>query len=175
MREDLWSFTPEALVVLVSNELPLVRETTDGIWRRIVVIPFLAKFLGKDRDPLLKERLLAEKEGILRWLVDGAVLYAKEGLIQPHTVHTASANYRNEENVAARWFADCAVLDPNCKTKAITIQQNFHDWLRIHGIFLSNKAKYLSEALEKMPGIVKGKSSANSYNGLRLYDTSPRD
>lgn len=175
MREDLWSFTPEALVVLVSNELPLVRETTDGIWRRIVVIPFLARFQGTDRDPLLKEKLLAEKEGILRWLVDGAVLYAKEGLIQPHTVHTASANYRNEENVAARWFADCAVLDPDCKTKAITIQQNFHDWLRIHGIFLSNKAKYLSEALEKMPGIVKGKSSANSYTGLRLYDTSPRD
>ena len=175
MREDLWSFTPEALVVLVSNELPLVRETTDGIWRRIVVIPFLARFQGTDRDPLLKEKLLAEKKGILRWLVDGAVLYTKEGLIQPHTVNTASVNYRNEENLAARWFADCAVLDPNCKTKAITIQQNFHDWLRIHGIFLSNKAKYLSDALEKMPGIRKEKSSARSYIGIRLYDTSPRE
>ena len=36
-------------------------------------------------------------------------------------------------------------------------------------------AELVAEALEKMPGIVKGKSSANSYNGLRLYDTSPRD
>jgi P4 family phage/plasmid primase-like protien len=175
MREDLWSFTPEALIILVSNELPLVRDTSEGIWRRIVVIPFLAKFLGTDRDPLLKEKLLAEKEGILRWLVDGAVHYSKEGLIPPTTVHAASANYRAEENVAARWLADCAVFDPNCKTKAITIQQNFHEWLRIHGIFLPNKQKYLSEALEQLPMVIKVKSSATYYLGLRLYDTSLRD
>ena len=170
MREDLWSFTPEALVVLVSNELPLVRETTDGIWRRIVVIPFLASFLGTDRDPLLKEKLLAEKDGILRWLVDGAVLYAKEGLIQPRTVCTASANYRNEENVVARWLADCAVLDSHGKTKATTIQQSFHDWLRTAGIYLPNKQKYLSEALEKIPGVKKIKSSGTFYTGIHLYD-----
>jgi putative DNA primase/helicase len=175
MREDLWSFTPEALVVLVSNELPLVRETTDGIWRRIVVIPFSASFLGTDRDPLLKEKLLAEKEGILRWLVDGAVLYAKEGLIQPPRVHAASANYRNEENVAARWLADCAVLDSNGKTKATTIQQSFHDWLRTAGIYLPNKQKYLSEALEKMPGVIKVKSSATFYTGIHLYDIGHRE
>ena len=175
MREDLWSFTPEALIVLVSNELPLVRDTSEGIWRRIVVIPFSASFLGTARDPLLKEKLLAEKEGILRWLVDGAVHYSKEGLAPPPTVHAASANYRAEENVAARWLADCAVFDPNCKTKAITIQQNFHEWLRIHGIFLPNKQKYLSEALEQLPMVIKVKSSATYYLGLRLYDTSFRD
>lgn len=175
MREDPWSFTPEALIVLVSNELPLVRETSDGIWRRIVVIPFSAKFLGTDRDPLLKEKLLAEKEGILRWLVYGAVLYAKEGLIQPHTVHTASANYRAEENVFSRWFADCAELDPNWTTKAAPIQANFSAWLSIHGIYLPNRSKYLSDALKLMPGVVKGKRSLRCYHGIRIYDTSDRD
>lgn len=175
MREDPWSFTPEALIVLVSNELPLVRETSDGIWRRIVVIPFSAKFLGTDRDPLLKEKLLAEKVGILRWLVDGAVLYAKEGLIQPHTVHTASANYRAEENVFSRWFADCAELDPNWTTKAAPIQANFSAWLSIHGIYLPNRSKYLSDALKLMPGVVKGKRSLRCYHGIRIYDTSDRD
>jgi P4 family phage/plasmid primase-like protien len=176
MREDFWFFTPQALIVLVSNELPLVRETTDGIWRRIVVIPFLAKFLGTDRDPLLKEKLLAEKEGILRWLVDGAVHYSKEGLTPPPTVHAASANYRAEENVAARWLADCAVLEDGARTQANAIQQSFHEWLRIRGIFLTNKAKYLSDELQKISNVVKDESgNFNSYHGIRLLGTSLRD
>lgn len=172
MREDLWSFTPEALIVLVSNELPLVRETSDGIWRRIVVIPFSAKFLGSDRDPLLKEKLLAEKEGILRWLVDGAVHYLKEGLTPPPTVYVASANYRAEENVFSRWLADCAVLEDGAETQATTIQGNFHAWLKTNGIFLPNKQKYLSEALEQLPKVRKIKSNATYYLGIRLYDTN---
>ena len=173
MREDLWSFTPEALIVLVSNELPLVPDTSDGIWRRIVVIPFLASFLGTDRDPLLKEKLLAEKEGILRWLVDGAVRYSKEGLTPPPTVHAASANYRKEENLATRWFADCAVLEYGAITQAGKIQANFSAWLSIHGIKLTNKTKYLSAALVKMPGIVKDEDSMGiKYRGVRLNGTS---
>jgi putative DNA primase/helicase len=173
MREDLWSFTPEALIVLVSNELPLVRDTSDGIWRRIVVIPFLARFQGTERDPLLKEKLLAEKEGILRWLVDGAVRYSKEGLTPPPTVHAASANYRNEENLAARWFADCAVLDHKSITQAAPIHASFSAWLTSQGIKLNDKTKYLSAALVKMPGIVKDeKSKCNIYIGLRLNGTS---
>lgn len=175
MREDLWSFTPEALIVLVSNELPLVRDTSEGIWRRIVVIPFSASFLGTARDPLLKEKLLAEKEGILRWLVDGAVHYSKEGLAPPPTVNAASANYRAEENVFSRWFADCAVLEDGARTQATTIQGNFHYWLKNNGIFLPNKQKYLSEALEQLPRVIKVKSNATYYLGIRLYDTSFRD
>ena len=173
MHENLWSFTPEALIVLVSNELPLVPDTSDGIWRRIVVIPFLASFLGTDRDPLLKEKLLAEKEGILRWLVDGAVRYSKEGLTPPPTVHAASANYRNEENLATRWFADCAVLEYGAITQAGKIQANFSTWLSFHGIKLTNKTKYLSAALVKMPGIVKDEDSIGiKYRGVRLNGTS---
>lgn len=90
-----FSYTPEFTVILDGNQLPTIKGTDYGIWRRIVVIPFQRKF---DKDVTLKDNLLKEKEAILKWLIDGAYKYYNEGLPKCKAVKKATAEYQAEEN-----------------------------------------------------------------------------
>ncbi len=45
--KDPFSFVPSHTLVLYTNHLPKVGANDDGIWRRLVVIPFNAKITGK--------------------------------------------------------------------------------------------------------------------------------
>ena len=96
MREDYWSFDPTHKLVIVSNHKPDVHGTDHGIWRRIALVPFSVRFWdeqkGEDGPPALKadktrkDRLKAEAEGILAWLVQGCLKWQRTGLAMPDAV-----------------------------------------------------------------------------------------
>ena len=46
--KDPFSFVPSHTLVLYTNHLPKVGVNDDGIWRRLIVIPFNAKITGKN-------------------------------------------------------------------------------------------------------------------------------
>jgi len=52
----------------------------DGIWRRLIVLPFNRKFEPHERDPLLEMKLIQEADGILMWMIQGAKLWCMNGL-----------------------------------------------------------------------------------------------
>ena len=64
------TYDPRFKIVLVTNELPKIDGVDEAIWRRIKVIPFNVTIPKDERDPYLKEKLLAEKEGILNFLIE---------------------------------------------------------------------------------------------------------
>jgi len=77
MKQDFFEFEPTHKLFLCTNHRPRITESDDGIWRRVILVPFLTKFwnpaageLGPDhlrRDNGLKEKLRAQLTGILAW------------------------------------------------------------------------------------------------------------
>jgi putative DNA primase/helicase len=63
-----------------------------------------------DKD--LPTKLRAELPGILRWIVEGAVLYHREGLGDPPDVAAATEQYRQESDRLKEFFEDRCVLAP---------------------------------------------------------------
>ena len=57
--KDPFSFKPSHTLVLYTNHLPKVGAMDDGIWRRLIVIPFNAKIEGKSDVKNYSEHLLA--------------------------------------------------------------------------------------------------------------------
>jgi len=58
MREDFWQFDPTHKVWLAANHKPVIRGTDRGIWRRIKLIPFAARFedeAQRERDEAAAE------------------------------------------------------------------------------------------------------------------------
>lgn len=71
--KDPFDFTPSHMLVIYTNNLPKVATIDDGTWRRIIVIPFKHKFVGKEDIKNYAEVLVEEAgEYILYWLIEGA-------------------------------------------------------------------------------------------------------
>ena len=59
------------LLFLTNNMPELITDTKYGLERRLHITPFPAKFVGKEVDIYLTEKLLQEIDGILLWALEG--------------------------------------------------------------------------------------------------------
>ncbi len=79
MRENSVEFHPLFKLVVTSNHRPGVSDDGTSFWRRMAAVPFNNVVEEADRDPDLPAKLAAEAQGILTWIVKGAVLYYQDG------------------------------------------------------------------------------------------------
>jgi len=75
---------PEFKLWISSNEIPEIKSTSEGTWRRIRLIPFFYKFSEEERDEYFYEKFLKpELEGILAWAIEGCLKWQSEGIKNP--------------------------------------------------------------------------------------------
>jgi putative DNA primase/helicase len=106
LHQEWFDFEPTHKLVLYTNAKPRVDGSDNAIWDRIRVIPYPVCFEGRE-DPGLREKLEAEKEGILAWTVEGCLEWQKEGLGTCNAVERATKEYRLEEDTLGRFIATC--------------------------------------------------------------------
>jgi putative DNA primase/helicase len=110
MYGSFFEFTATTKFFMYSNHKPVVRGTDFGFWRRMRLIPFVETIGDEEKDADLPGKLKSEVDGILTWIVDGAVLWRSEGLGVPVEVSAATADYRQEmDSIGA--FIDDFCLD----------------------------------------------------------------
>lgn len=122
LHKDFFEFKPQFKLCLSFNNKPYIRGQDDGIWRRILLVPFSQRFV--DDDQLVKfpgalpkienldKKLKAEAPGILNWLLDGYRMWAESGLKIPDKVRAATTEYRHESNPVHQF------LDAWCEMRA---------------------------------------------------------
>lgn len=143
MREDFWSFNPTHKIFLATNHVPYIRGTDHGIWRRIKLIPFLAKFDGKRTDPKLDETLAAELSGILNWALDGWDAYQFDSLHEPKCVVEARSTYKAEMSVVQQFVEDrCSTEDKEAETSIAELYQSFKFYCEMHGHYPCSNRKF---------------------------------
>ena len=131
IRQDPFSFKPEAGHLFSANALPGTRDHSAGFWRRFVVIEFANRFEGDELDPHLGKKLRAEKPAIIAWMVRGAQRLLKQGQYTTPTssIHQLS-NWRRDSDVVALWLEERTkdVQDAAEGTKPSIMWRNFDDW-----------------------------------------------
>ncbi|MDA9251782.1 phage/plasmid primase, P4 family [Alphaproteobacteria bacterium] len=114
-----FQFEPQHKLWFLCNHIPFARDGSHGFWRRIKVIPFAQQFQGASLDSSLPDKLWAEREGILAWMIRGAVAWAKElqktnattGLGPCKAIDQSIEEYRYDNDLSARFIEDCLVRD----------------------------------------------------------------
>mgnify|MGYP005917220321 CR=1 FL=1 len=99
---------------IATNYRPDIRESDDGTWRRISSISFPRNFeKDKDikKDEHLREKLALEYEGILNWVIEGALKVQKEGLAKPEEVKSDVEEYRRENDLVGQFVEECLTFD----------------------------------------------------------------
>ena len=109
MRQDYFQFERTHKTVLVTNNKPVVTESSNAIWRRLQLIPFVVTIPEERQDRRLTERLVAEWPGILAWAVRGCLDWQarSRALDFPEAVREATDEYRNDSDHIADFLAEC--------------------------------------------------------------------
>jgi putative DNA primase/helicase len=136
LYEGAFEFKPQVTLWIYGNHSPAIRGTDDGIWRRVRKIPFEVRFSEGDprRDPMLGSKLRAEMPGILNWLVEGCLLWQREGLKLPAVVQQAVQEYRQEEDVLADFIEDVTEDDMHASTPHADIYEAYQRWCGDNGV-----------------------------------------
>ncbi|GAX07084.1 phage primase [Secundilactobacillus pentosiphilus] len=163
-----FEFKPEFKLWLATNHKPIIRGTDDGIWRRLMLIPFAVKIPDNRVDKDLKYKLQREEVGILNWMVEGALKWQREGLIPPQIVQQASKDYRNEMDVTSEFIEECCTTGKHETVRASQLYQRYKQWANDNSQYLMNSTKFGKEIMQKYDR--KRDNQGNYYVGLSLNE-----
>jgi putative DNA primase/helicase len=134
LYEEFMEFKPQHKLWLAANHKPVVREQTEGFWRRIRLVPFDVRFAKSKRDKTLPKTLRDELPGILNWALAGTKRWLKEGLVEPAAVKRATKDYKAENDILGEFFEASCRLDPEQWSSTSALYRAFTDfWAATRG------------------------------------------
>lgn len=99
-------------LIMACNELPDLSDFSDGLARRLIIVPFEASFSGEAADPQLESKLESELPGILNRVIEAYQrLISQNGFTQSSIVKEAVSQYRTMQNSVASWFTENVQVD----------------------------------------------------------------
>ncbi len=163
-------FVPSHTLVLYTNHLPKVGANDDGIWRRLIVIPFNAKIVGAGDIKNYADYLYDNAGGyIMSWIIEGAKkaidLDFKTKL--PKVVEDAIEAYREDNDWLGHFMEDCCEIDKAATEKSGELYQAYRAYCLQNGEFTRSTTDFYS-AIEKAGFPRKKKSSGIMVYGLKL-------
>lgn len=165
-------FVPSHTLVLYTNHLPKVGANDDGIWRRLIVIPFNAKITG-DSDIKNYADYLYEHAGafIMSWIIEGAKkAYDMDFKVKiPKVVEDAIEAYREDNDWMGHFLADCCDIDKAATEKSGELYQAYRAYCLQNGEFTRSTTDFYS-AIEKAGFVRKKTRSGIMVHGLSLKD-----
>jgi putative DNA primase/helicase len=131
---DPVEFTPTHTLALVTNHRPDVQGGDEGVWRRLLLVPFVVGIPRDEWDLDLPLRLAAEADGILGWAVAGCRSYQNRGLDPPAQVRAATDAYRSEQDHLAEFVADECVVSPDVRVTNGQLRHAYEQWCTSNGV-----------------------------------------
>src|SRR5205823_3889087 len=95
-----FSAKPTARVLMIANERPPIGDRSEGMWARMLLIPFRKSFVGKE-DIHLTRTLRNELPGIFNWALAGlARLRSQKQFTEPQISEAEKLQYKRDSNPA---------------------------------------------------------------------------
>lgn len=131
-----FTFRPTHKLIVRGNNKPVIRDTSDGTWRRMVLIGFNRVFQQHEREEALDEWLVQhEGAGILAWLVDGCLKWQREGMKLPAKVVSETAAYKADSDVFGQWLEECCDMSNHKATASKkSVRDSYARWCEENGI-----------------------------------------
>jgi putative DNA primase/helicase len=126
--------TPYCKLIYCLNEFPVIDDSSNAFYRRVILIPFDIEFSDTDKDVNLKRNLEDELAGIFRWCVVGYKRILKQGFSK-NTFMEKVVHELKVDNNPMLAFAE-EELEIGTPGKGITkkgLYKEFKKWTLDHG------------------------------------------
>ncbi|WP_439507300.1 phage/plasmid primase, P4 family [Yoonia sp.] len=166
LYQGLFTFQPMFSVWVRTNHKPIIKGTDNGIWRRIIILPFRRTFLPEDQDPQLEAKLLAERAGILAWMVRGATQYLKDGIKLSQAIKAEVAQYRADSDILGDFLDEHTDRGAGFDVAQQVLYIHFGMWCASNGFRCPSKRSFTAQLGDR--GFGQRKSGSDRYYvGLR--------
>lgn len=110
LNEKFFEIIPFFKLTIQGNHQPNIHGQDEGIWSRLMIVPFLVMIAKADRDPTLIDKMVAEGPGILNWLIEGALAFLEGGLAAPDQIMVATEALRRDSDPYGKFLDHACVV-----------------------------------------------------------------
>jgi putative DNA primase/helicase len=128
LNRGFFDFDPQFKMMISGNHKPSIRGQDEGIWRRMLLVPWEIAIPPDERDRELDAILWEERAGILNWLLDGCRLWLDRGLTVPDAVRAATDQYRSDSDPIGRFLDECVSDAPGETVPASVMYSAYQTW-----------------------------------------------
>lgn len=162
--------TPTARLLLATNNLPRFSDRTDGIWRRLILVPWHVqvkddeKIHGMDKPRFWNES--GELSGIFNWAITGLHrLRLQRKFTFSDAVKSAIDNYKTEVNPCREFLLDTFEYKRGESTYSEVIYGRYSEWCEKNGHRPFGNKQFGKEVMRTFSGVEREREGG----GLRKY------
>ena len=139
-----FSYQPVFKPLLATNHRPQIKGADEGIWRRVLLVPFTVTLPKDEWDLTLYEKLIDELPGILNWTLQGVAEFLEGGLNPPSQVMAATKAYRDEQDALSGWLEENCVLREDATDVYAELYKDYVAWCATNGDDAMSKGEFSS-------------------------------
>lgn len=173
---------PTARLMVAMNTRPRFLDRSEGVWRRILIVPWNLNVEPTRQDPMLANSthpdwpFRPELPGIFNWALEGRYrLQTNRRFTFSQVAQNTLADFRLESNPAAAFLAERCVADPGAVMYSADLYSAYVGWCKENGhdrpLSKQKFSKEVKRAIRGSEGPMAlriGNRVGKGYRGLRL-------
>jgi len=147
-NKDRFSFPSTAKLIFAMNSLPVTKDKSDGLYRRLCIIPFNKQFKGDEIDIDLSEKLKSEADGIFFFALQGLKrLHKQKKFTESIEVNNKLEEYKLDSNPVKQYMEEkyIVVEDENKGIKSGDLYESYTVWCGDNGFMKMNNVNFGKE------------------------------
>lgn len=165
--------------MLMTNELPNLRDASGALTSRVLLARMAKSFLGKE-DKGLDERLMSELPGILNWAILGWHRLREQGaFLQPASGRELLNELDDLASPVSQFVRECCNVGPEYQAAVDAVFSRFQGWCKEHGrdqvptkeVFGKDLRSVLPHIRKTQPRAENGRVNVYEGVGIKLSGT----
>ncbi len=169
-----WTGKLPTRFVLISNELPRLRDVSGALAGRLIILRFTQSFYGKE-DLGLLDRLQVELPGILRWAIAGWERLNRRGrFLQPRSARELVATMDELASPITAFLVERCIQETDASCSIASLYDAWRSWCQEHGRdAVGDEHSFGRDLHAAIPGLVTTRprtpeGRVRLYQGVRL-------
>lgn len=163
--QPAFDLVPRCKLIWAMNNLPVVNEANNGIFRRACVVRMEQV---KEQDTSLKEAIAADGQALVNVFVAGLKRLRARGKFDiPLAVRAATSDFQRDSDHVLLFVEDAVVAKVDHREKSVEVFTAYKQWCDQHGIRNILNSVTLRPQMERL-GFRYIRSNGSWYEGFKL-------
>lgn len=164
-NKELLTFIPDLKQIFACNVKPRFRDTSTGIWRRLIEIPFTRIIPENERKMEYCDAAYwrPHRAAIMNWCLQGMVQLMMNGMkfTYSQSIEDAKFQYQMEVNPILQFCREYLVEEPGATVATASVYHVYSVWCSQNGFKQCNSVNFAKELYRIFRSVVRGRKREN--------------